>query len=136
MLSFHLLLILLSSMSMIWCKGLKVSQIKLPSSHHVKYMPAGYKDQQSKVNVCPAPSTSTSGAGNKRAMCKSLDKIFSIFLKVLTFGLFLQVVFWQLQLWGILWIMSITTTTIITITIIWITKILIWIQICRNKHRT
>ena len=43
-------------------KGLKISQIKLPSSHHVKYMPAGYKED-SDVTACPAPSQSTSGSG-------------------------------------------------------------------------
>ena len=43
-------------------KGLKISQIKLPSSHHVKYMPAGYKEETD-VTVCPAPSQSSSGSG-------------------------------------------------------------------------
>lgn len=42
------------------CKADRISEIKLPSSHHVKYMPSGYKDDQ-KLSACPAPSSSSSG---------------------------------------------------------------------------
>ena len=41
---------------------LKLDQIRLPSSQHVKYMPMGHD----KVVPCPAPSQSSSGAGKTR----------------------------------------------------------------------
>ena len=44
------------------CEALRIQEIKLPSSQHVKYMPSGYKDDH-KVGTCPAPSSSSSGAG-------------------------------------------------------------------------
>ena len=42
-------------------RGTRLSEIRLPSRHDVKYMPAGYKKE--KVVSCPAPSTSSSGGG-------------------------------------------------------------------------
>ena len=43
-------------------QGLKLDQIRLPSSQNVKYMPMGY-DKPEKVVPCPAPSQSSSGGG-------------------------------------------------------------------------
>jgi len=40
---------------------MRVPQIRLPSSQHVKYMPMGY--DRPKVVPCPAPSTSSAGGG-------------------------------------------------------------------------
>merc|ERR1719433_110326 len=40
---------------------MRVPEIRLPSSQHVKYMPMGY--DRPKVVPCPAPSTSSSGGG-------------------------------------------------------------------------
>jgi len=40
---------------------MRVPQIRLPSSQHVKYMPMGY--DKPKVVPCPAPSTSSSSSG-------------------------------------------------------------------------
>ena len=42
-------------------RGTRLSELRLPSRHDVKYMPAGYKKEQ--VVTCPAPSTSSSGGG-------------------------------------------------------------------------
>ena len=42
-------------------RGTSLSELRLPSRHDVKYMPAGYKKE--KVVTCPAPSTSSSGGG-------------------------------------------------------------------------
>merc|ERR1711953_670005 len=44
-------------------QSLKLKEIRLPSSQHVKYMPAGYKKKQTKLTACPAPSTSSAGGG-------------------------------------------------------------------------
>lgn len=42
-------------------RGTRLSELRLPSRHDVKYMPAGYKKEQ--VVTCPAPSTSSSSSG-------------------------------------------------------------------------
>ena len=60
-----LLLVLTFILVMNVSKPLKLKEIRLPSSQHVKYMPAGYKKKQSKVTACPAPSTSSPGGGRK-----------------------------------------------------------------------
>ena len=44
------------------CEAIRLSELKLPSRNHVKYMPAGYKDDI-KTEVCPSSSSSSSGSG-------------------------------------------------------------------------
>ena len=68
-----LLLVLTFILLMNVSKLLKLKEIRLPSSQHVKYMPAGYKKEQTKVTACPAPSTSSPGGGRKFLRQRNAD---------------------------------------------------------------
>ena len=105
-------------------KPLKLKEIRLPSSQHVKYMPAGYKKKQTKLTACPAPSTSSAGGGRKFLGLRNADSHEEVSdddfpAQASISGLSWQAEWWQPQS---LVISSTTSTQTTTTTTIIITK--------------